>query len=388
METNFSDADISSFLKSLIELGGGNVVDDSPDKYIRLKSTGKQETLTIDGRSQPLAIYGTRATDAIIINPFAEGEADSTKNTWFYASRNIVLSAILASIMKKLLTIGAENANRKKGEKETADMKAIGLLSKHILSVDEKMVKEFESLSKELHNFFNIYYNKTTRQGEVKCVIFVEAQRKAFPSIRVKTWDVLAGLMRDILNVTDLSEFNYMPQTLGVPVFESFANILVNIYARLEEPMKLIDRTVDNLAALRSHLKYLPQYYGKAKWCTAPQPAVGANMGMASPLVMPAPMGGNYVMPNQMPGMLPAGAAGVMPGVMPGMMNGMVMPYANPVMPMPAGTMMPGMVNTTVPMMPMPAGSAYGPMAVAPIGTLAPTQNDKLSPSANPFARA
>ena len=32
MDTNFTDADISLFLKLFIELGGGNVVDDSPDK--------------------------------------------------------------------------------------------------------------------------------------------------------------------------------------------------------------------------------------------------------------------------------------------------------------------------------------------------------------------
>lgn len=324
MDTNFTDADISLFLKLFIELGGGNVVDDSPDKYIRHASDGKLETLTVDGRAIPLATYGTRATDAIIINPFAEGESDSSKNLWFYSSRNVILSSLVIAIMRRLLVIGAESVSKKKDKevKEEPDNRAIGLLSKHILNIDDKMVKEFDSITKSFKDFIIVYYNKSTRQGEVSCFILNEAQRKAHPSIRVKTWEVFAGLLLDILNVRDLSEFNYTPNTQGIPVLESFTNIYVTIFEHIEDALKLIDRTTTSMGTIRSHLKYLSQYAAKARWCTGPQPAAINPVGMQSPLpVLPGvgmlPMTAANLLPvqTQLPGMLPPMNMGMPVGI-------------------------------------------------------------------------
>ena len=385
MEANFTDAEISSFIKDVIELGGGNTVDDSPDKYIRLASSGKQETLTVDGRAVPLAIYGTRATDVIIINPFAEGEADSSKNLWFYSSRNIILAAIIIKIMRHLLALGAENTSKKKPEKDkdaAVDMKAIGLLSKHILNVDEKMVKEFESISKEFHNFFNIYYNKTSRQGEVKCLVFNEAQRKAFPSVRVKSWDVFSGLLLDILNVSDLSEFNYVPQTQGIPVFESFSNILVSVYEHIAEAAKVINREITNIGTLRSHLKYLPQYYGKARWCTSAQPQALNPMGMPSPL----PQMNMVPMQPLVPGVMGAG----IPNAMPMMYNTGMAQLGVPGITVTGGPMMPPVMPSPtfggVPM--VPVQQPYGYQQNQQSQPQQAVNNSLSSGSRNPFQRA
>lgn len=368
MEQSFSDRDISTFLKLLLEEGEMNVVDDSPDMYIRLKATGKQETISVDGRSMPLAIYGTKATDAMIINPFAEGEAESIRSTWFYTSRNLVISSLVAAIVKKLLEVGAASASKKKDD--NPDRKAIALMSKRILDVDEKMVKEFSSLTKagDLRNFFQIYYNKTAKQGEVRCVVFVEAQRKAYPSIRVKTWEVLEGLIKDILNINDLSELNYSPKTIGIPVFESYVNIYINVLKRLAEPLKIIGKELKNIGTLESHLKYLPQYYGRAKWCTTPQANVSQQPVLGLPWSVP------LTVPT--PGVTVPGA--MVPGI-PGMVNTSVpMPMS------PYGMPMPGMLPAQAPGFPainVPMG--VPPQVPAPIMPQPATQN-----SDNPFTRA
>ena len=372
MDMNFTDADISLFLKLVIELGGGNIVDDSPDKYVRLASTGKLETLTVEGRAMPLAIYGTRATDAIIINPFAEGESDSSKNLWFYSSRNVILSSLIIAIMRKLLTIGAETASKKKSDKEgETDNRAIGLLSKHILNIDDKTVKEFDSITKSFKDFFIIYYNKSTRQGEATCFVFNEMQRKAYPNVRVKSWEVFSGLLLDVLNVSDLSEFNYVPKMQGIPVLESFANILVTIYEHMEESLKVIDRPVSNTGTIRSHLKYLAQYAAKSRWCTGPQ------MATATPVGMPMPF---QAMPNMMPQAVPYGAVGL-----PGMVNMGVPAMPGMMAPMAA---MSGMSPVGAPMSGVMPMTQYPALQGMPVTQTMPTSRGTGNPEfANPFAR-
>lgn len=284
MEMKFSDEDISTFYKQLIELGGVQTVDESPDKYVRKKDDNSIAYITnADKSTKQVAVYGTRASDAMILNPLAEGDADSALTSWFMKNCNLILAANIAKIIKTCLTYGAETHQKKADKDDGADPKGLLIakyLSKDIADVDEKMVKEFDSICKPITNFFNIHYNRSTMKGEVKCPIFTLAQRKSMPKIRVKTWEVLEHLAGRILGTDTLDVFAYQPGTVGVPVFESFANILVKLYEVLTEPLKIIDVEVKRIPELQSHLKYLPQYYAKAKWCVTPQtPTSGSNSG-------------------------------------------------------------------------------------------------------------
>lgn len=272
--TQFSDSDISAFLADVIELGGINTVDNSPDKIIRLKTDGSPEELTVDGENKPLAIYGTRSEDAIIINPFSEGESESIRNSWFYLNRNVVLSGILIRMMKALIKAGADS--HKKSVKEQPSLTVIKLIEGDVDVIDDKMVKEFASISRKISGFVTIHYNKSTGKGELKSVVFNQVQRKAYPGIRKASWPVFENLMAALLGTHDLSDFDYKPKTIGIPVFESFVNILVAVYKRLIPSWELVaDLTspVDKIGELESHLKYLPQYYAKAKYSVGITPA-------------------------------------------------------------------------------------------------------------------
>lgn len=294
--TEIREEDISQFLSDVIELGGIHQVDKSPDKLIRLHD-GTLETITVDGAQKNLAIYGTRSQDALIINPFSEGEANSARNSWFYLSRNVILSGIVIKLMKHLIEIGANS--HKKNNKDTPDPIAIKLLESDITAMDEKMIKEFDQISKKRANFFVIHYNTSSHKGEVKSVIFNQAQRKAYPGIRVKTWAVFENLLGKLLEVRKLEDFDYTPALMGAPMLESFVHILINVYKRLIPALSLLSGFDDKLkntgtlvGEIESHLKYLGDYYTKAKHvhsianATAPVSAgpVAWNAGASAPV--------------------------------------------------------------------------------------------------------
>ena len=377
-EVQFTDADISAFLTGLIELGGIYTVDDSPDKYIRKKSDGKPETITIDKRNMPLAVFGTKATDALIINPFAEGETDTEKHTWFYATRNMTLAAHIVALVTKILEVGAAAQKKAKDEKEPENMATVRLISKHVLDVDEKMVKEFKTISKELTNFFTIYYNKSTKQGEVSCLIFKQAQRKPFTSVRVKTWDVLEGIMEDILGTKDLSDFNYRPTVIGAPYFECFANILVKMYETINDKLVIIDKQIPNelLGSLRSHLKYFPQYCGRAQWCSSPTPIIQPT---AAPVfnggINPMTLTGAAPVINSTPNLIPVTSPVAMPqNVMPYGATGTGM--LPPMQPQPAMAPLPPVMQPGV----MAAPALTAAAAPSPIIYPAQTFASNLTP--------
>lgn len=347
MAKAFTDSDISSFLKGLIELGEAQTVDDSPDKYIRSAITGEQVTMTQEGKRVPLAIYGTSASDAIIINPFSEGETESTKNSWFIESRNTILGTLIAGVIEKLLTIGAENKDKKKVDKGEENRLATKYLSKCVLDIDEKMIDEFVTIRQDIYKFFHISYNKTKRLGEVKCLVFNPLMRDSFKKqVRQKSWGVFEKLVFAVLNTEDLADFTYKPDSIGIPVFEAFANILIDVYDHIKDALKIVDIKVPGLNALKSHLKYLKEYQAAAAWCST------ANVGVQQPAnVAPTPwsLPQSTLPPSVVPmantGMMPYTSVPQMPMQMPPMMS----PFGVPTV-----STLPPTLSTTVPINPMP----------------------------------
>lgn len=371
MEMKFTDNDVTSFLTQLIELGQVDTVDSSPDKYIRRIATGKPETLTVEGKIFPLAVYGSRAADALIINPLSEGSADNTKNLWFYSTRNGILSKNIVAILLYLLEVGA-NSKKSKGE-DISDIRATKYLSKYVHDIDDKTLDEFRRINNNPTEFFTIYFNKTTRMGEVRCIVFAKEQRKTF-DVRVKTWKMLEGLTLDILDAHSLSDFNYQTDNLSsVPVFDSFANILVMVYSHIEDALKLIG--IDqNVEPLKSHLKYVQEYSRLAEWCKSPTglPAQNANVPVPmAPWGVPAPAA---AVPVPMAAIPMPGTIGMIPQPMLGM------PGQIPYPPTAVGVPMPGMAPM-INGIPAPMSQLQLPAAPA-----AP-DNSYAKATGNPFAR-
>lgn len=347
MEATHCDESISQFLAGLIELGGLHKVDQTPDKFIRLIETNEVVRHNTDSASQPLAIYGTYNKDAIIINPFSEGEAKTVQATWFFSNTNTQLAMNIQAMMIKLVQLAIE-ANKNKGKKveSNLDLKILNLISDPIMKdVDERVLSELKTISKPVSNLFMIYYNKKTSCTEVTSILTSEVKKKAFDSksVRVKTWTILTKLLLGLLGAQeDLEEFTYKPQTNTCRVFEGLAHVLVNIYARLKEYSPLLIGKAFDTTQLESHLNYFEPYAKTACWChgamvfedkqkaptmpTAPVPQMPVIAPLAPPLIPPMAA---QPMPvaAPMPGMMPP-PMGVQPyGVrVPGMQDNIVAP--------------------------------------------------------------
>lgn len=361
-----TESDVSACLKALIELGNVNTVDDSPDKFIRSKN-GDVVTLQVENNvSRPLAIFGTRSADALVVNPFSEGDSESFRNIWFTRTRKVILSGYIAGIIKELLNIGvAANGNKattKKGKEvkdPTEDPLITKLLMNSIEEIDANMVKEFDKISKDLEDFFSIYYNKTNKRTQVNCVITNVEQRKQFGVVRAKTWVVLENILYKVLGVKDLKELVYTPTVENIQVFESFVTALVDIYKRIKEPLvKLCGQELPQLGELESHVKYLKNYASKASWCVSSTivPATPVNQS-AVPWVSsvpnaslvptaPVPMAAPGVLPlPPMPVGVPMGTQGF--GQVPGMMPAAIPQAAVTPFGMVPNAVVPSGVNTS-----------------------------------------
>lgn len=318
MDNQITDNDVSNCLQALIELGGINAVDNTPDKYIRsADDSSKLATLPIEGKDVPLAIYGTKSAEAIIINPFAEGQAGEARNIWFYSSRNVILGGIIRRILRELLKIGAE-AHSKKKNAPTPSLVAIKYLEGSVDDIDDKMLKEYDTVTKDLKDFLVIYYNKSKKRSEVSCILKNKARRKQFTSVRTKTWNTLETLINKVLGTDDLETFAESATTNGIPVLETYVKVLVKVYKAIEEPAQVIGKTFPQLAELESHIKYLPQYYTKARWCVDPTSATAAAPAPAvatAPWVATNVATGNFGVPvsNAVPGVPMAAAPTYVP---------------------------------------------------------------------------
>lgn len=292
---SFTKEDVSNFIKAIVELEGIRKVDNTPDKYIRFASDDSQIMESVDGRSIPLAIFGTVASDCLIVNPFAEGSSQGAVENWLMSSSSKMLAMNLTAIMCKLLEVGIASKSKSKEDKSD-NRKAIKIIGKLAADIDEKMQKEFKSISSDPLNFFSIFYNNTTKTTDIKCTLYIEARQKGYPSVRKVTWKTLKALMSKVLGTEDLGTLSYKSTLFGCPVFEGFVNVLVNVYDAISHALPLIESEV-NTTTVRGHLKYMEQYYYKARWCMSTVPVPQEQPGMAAPW-MPG---------NQFSGAVPAG---------------------------------------------------------------------------------
>lgn len=296
------DENVTNFLGGLIELTGMNRVDGDSNKYIRVVSSsdtdGSIESIRTSEGERKLAIYGSTATDAAIVNPFVEGNSDSALDNWFYGSQNCQVSALIILLMTKILESAARTRgkNGKKNEEPT-DKFCAPYIGRHAIGITQKSVDEFKSLSESSRTFFSIFYKSRERVGKINCSLFSPSNKTDHPNIRVNSWEVFQDIFLRLLGIKNINDLDYKPDSPNVPVLESFVSILIRIYDQLKGPMEnILGRKINGIDALKEHMKHLDEYYQTAKWCasstvttteiTAPAavsgtlpPAVQANLG-------------------------------------------------------------------------------------------------------------
>lgn len=358
--SQFKDADVTDFLKRTIEHGMTYKVDDGPTRYIHWRDNDEIVHYTIDGVTKPLAIFGTNQGEIWFINPFAD-TAKSAENSWYRSTLRSVLAANIGAVIKTLLKTAVEQSKKGKKAAGDADLLAIELLGKETPNIDAKMLNEFETITADLSKFLSINYDRSDPKkpkGTLTCAITSPAQRRAFSSVREKTWKVLNNLLLKVLNVSDLSEFDYTPTVIGFPSFECFIHVLENVYDHANKALALISREEPDRDIMAQHLANLNEYYAIAKLvrpsvtpgaekrpvatATAPVTPVVPNLAQPAPM-MSAPA----MVPPPVTQAIPTPTMGVPTMGMPGMAPGM--PGAAVAIPTPTMSMMPAAPAPMVP---------------------------------------
>ena len=288
----FSNDNIINFITGIIELGGAFKVDENPDKLIHSVASGEVCTLPIDGGERQLAAYGSMASDVVIINPFAEGESNTTRATWFYHSRNLLVGALIIKCMRHLIEVAAK-CHDKKYKETKDDLKVMKFLGKYANKIDNKLINEVNKITESLDGFITIYYNKKERKCNLNCLLERDvAELKEIyktSNIRVSSWDVLKAVFHSVVGVKDIKEYQTTPVSANIPVFESFIYLYLNLFDNMRAALKLVGIDVDKVDDLKGHLKYLEMYYQKAKWCTSTSSVVSKAQVVEQPKTTVAP---------------------------------------------------------------------------------------------------
>lgn len=291
----FTNDNITDFISGMISLGGGDYVEAGPEKFVMMKSGKNHEGVLEDGTTRKFAVYGTTAPNVIVINPFAEGESNSSRENWFYRSRNLWLATLVRKCVLTVLEVGVR-AHARKQEEQKDDKKFVKYLGKYAHNCTAKTMEDFKKIAPVAKptEFFNIYYSKSKCTAEVKCNLFRDSTRKSFPNVTDATWEALQAVMLKVLGVKDLNEFTFKTDSMNIPVLHSFTNVYLQIFDNMHDIMKLVG--IENIETdkIRSHLPMLEAYHQRAKWCSSVSSVVSteeAQKAAPSKSVIPSALG-------------------------------------------------------------------------------------------------
>ncbi len=300
----FKDEDVTNFLSLLIGIGGTHYVSQDDEKTIRKTADGKVETLNVDGKHLPMVVYGTKLPNSVIINPFADAGADGNSK-WFYQTQNMILSKIVIAIMREILEAAHAQGSKKttvsaakpakKGAKTKAvveeedddsptDMRLVEFISPYVELVDDKMITEFNQISSDYKKFININYLRSKRISALTTLLFSASMKRGFVGVRVKSWEVFESILASILQTDNPADFDAKPTLLASPCFESFVEVLLNVYSKMSDYLLFMhDRRPqlpnipEIVATIKQHMQYFGHYFAKAQWCVSSMSALAPS---------------------------------------------------------------------------------------------------------------
>jgi hypothetical protein len=276
--------DASNFIATFISLGDMFRVTDDTNRYIMQKDIEHegqwvQPVLTINKATRPLAIYGTQARDVCVINPFADGISATSEDNWFYKTVNEIFSSYLIAVMKHILVRIVAQKDKKNYEKMKGDDVCGDYVGEYASKINKITINEFNGLIKNPYEFFKVYVSIRKGTAEVRCKIFNDEDRKYLTNIRKSTWGALETIITSLLKTNDaFSDFEWKIESKHIPKLEAMANILGELYTRLQEPAeRLLGVKFDGLDVFLKHLPNLETYYNEAHWCVTSSAPVTVN---------------------------------------------------------------------------------------------------------------
>lgn len=282
----FSNKDITNFLKQFLEIGGSEEVDETSKVYhINKDKTKTLWTIPVGtpAKELPITIYDVNQVDpnVIIVNPFAEGLTTSEELLWFYNIRSTYLSTLICKIVKRILNYSLIAANKKKKVKDKEDNEEfspeiIKVISPFVGQVDDKMDLEFTMMYDKISNFCNIVWFAKNSTCSFRCGVFENNFKESFGKrIRVKTWEVITNIIKTMFSTPEIAinsaedlkkTYNYKSDNIGCTRIDAYTHLFMKIMKKLDPYLVLVDlqNTID-YATMDKHLEMIPYYYSTAK---------------------------------------------------------------------------------------------------------------------------
>ena len=306
-----TDKQIYDFLKYTLEISNTIYVDENG--FVRRKETGEQIVIgTVNStEKKPIVLYGSSgiSNDVTVLNPFVEGMVKSTESEWYYTV--LIMSGInyVRLIQKSLIKLAVQMKKKNNDENDNeSDMDLAKVLSKWIDKVDETTLKEYDLLTKKMSDYFNIYYLATKKEARISCGLLTDKDfRTLYKKVRVKTWELLETLTKQLFTTEDFSEFTVVSKIIGCPRYDALLRILYKVYVSLNPYMKYIDDEVKSdmtytsidLDYLSKSIDLLDYFRTKAKYLVPTANVSNSNKPTNNQLVNPV----NSINPSVAPPM-------------------------------------------------------------------------------------
>lgn len=311
--------EVTECLRFFVDTFVGYTTDE--DNYVTTRDTTRI-TLRENGDEKELILYQEQIkdTNAMILNPFAEGLGDVISTNWFYRTNQKVMSNKIIVAMKSVMQMCLADKTKKTKDNEPYPLWLVDLMSVVVNDVDEKLIEEFDTITKDDLAFVNIVYAPRQIMAYLRCGLFENDRgtpwRDKFTKIRKKSWTVFETLFNKLLKTEggDLRKFDYKETELGCVKFSSIMNTTFRIYSEINDILdyKNIETSV-NLGEFRKHLNMFPAYFQNAKSMLQPsfeRKAVPVQQSSGVPAPQPI-MGQTPVQQNMVE--VPAGSV-VIPG--------------------------------------------------------------------------
>jgi len=261
--------DVTKFVKDMVKVGG--IYDVDTDGYVANKLGNDQPVLVKDGTQfkRLLVIKEIISdNDAIIINPLHEDTTESIDSRWTFISLSSGLARRLIELVRfvRLSMTISEDVH--------APAEIVKLASRHT-DFDDKALKNFELISKNMIEFANVHYVRKLKEARFRCVLFDPDGKAQFPNISDKSWKIMRSLMADIFGIDpdkddDISKYNVSSDLITIPKLESVLSVYLKIYTQINKYMVALDNDdsdlVVDITTLGAHIMHLPEYYEKCKW--------------------------------------------------------------------------------------------------------------------------
>lgn len=203
---------------------------------------------------------------ATILNPFNEILGETEDQKWFYVAMAMSISFKIKSILNWIIQYSKL--------KEDVTSKSLKFISQFAESIDDKTKKEIETISIDMLEFSNTFYNRKLKTTLFRMGIFEENFRSKFSSVRKKTWKLLKEIFSVIFKFEENDEeefkdlFKYKSSKITCPRFESFLNVYLSVISYINEICDIFDaddHSVD-IDELSFHIRNIDNYYNKLKW--------------------------------------------------------------------------------------------------------------------------